>query len=116
LLAANNGGDLDAGALETLNGAAERAALAVRFGPDGRATLKTGTGGVDGAIGRVLEAVCAGMEEGGWERLKACANGRCGWAFYDRSRNRSGKWCSMDVCGNRVKTRTYRRRATARET
>jgi predicted RNA-binding Zn ribbon-like protein len=116
LLAANNGGDLDPGALKTLNGAAERAALAVRFGPDGRATLTTGTDGVDGAIGRVLEAVCAGMEEGGWERLKACANGRCGWAFYDRSRNRSGRWCSMDVCGNRVKTRAYRRRATARET
>jgi len=116
LLAANNGGEVDPGALETLNGAAERAALVIRFGPDGRAALETGAGGVEGALGRILEAVCAGMEEGAWERLKTCANGRCGWAFYDRSRNRSGRWCSMDVCGNRAKTRAYRRRTSARGT
>jgi predicted RNA-binding Zn ribbon-like protein len=115
LLAANNGGEFDPGALETLNVAAERTALVVRFGPDGRAVLEAGASGVEGALGRVLEAVCAGMEEGGWERLKTCANDRCGWAFYDRSRNRSGRWCSMDVCGNRSKTRAYRRRTTARE-
>ncbi|CAA9491465.1 MAG: hypothetical protein AVDCRST_MAG12-2122, partial [uncultured Rubrobacteraceae bacterium] len=23
---------------------------------------------------------------------------------------RSGRWCSMEVCGNRAKTRAYRRR------
>jgi predicted RNA-binding Zn ribbon-like protein len=114
LLAANNGGKVDPGALETLNGAAERAALVVRFGLDGRAALETGAGGVEGAIGRVLEAVYAGMEDSGWERLKTCANDRCGWAFYDRSRNRSGRWCSMDVCGNRTKTRAYRRRTSTR--
>ena len=62
----------------------------------------------------VLKAVCAGMEEGAWERLKTCANGRCGWAFYDRSKNRSGRWCSMDVCGNRAKTRAYRSRTSTR--
>jgi predicted RNA-binding Zn ribbon-like protein len=116
LLAANNGGEIDPGALETLNNAAARAGLVVQFGPDGRAALETGAGGVEGAIGRVLEAVCAGMEEGGWERLKTCANGHCGWAFYDRSKNRSGRWCSMDVCGNRAKTRAYRRRTSARGT
>jgi predicted RNA-binding Zn ribbon-like protein len=116
LLAANNGGEVDSGALETLNGAAERAALVVRFGPDGRAALETGAGGVDGAVGRVLEAVYTGMEEGTWDRLKTCANGHCGWAFYDRSKNRSGRWCSMDVCGNRAKTRAYRRRTSMRGT
>lgn len=114
LLAANNGGEVDPVALGTLNAAAGRAALAVRFGPDGRVVLEAGAGGVEGAIGRVLEAVCAGMEEGTWDRLKTCANERCGWVFYDRSRNRSGRWCSMDVCGNRTKTRAYRRRTSAR--
>jgi predicted RNA-binding Zn ribbon-like protein len=112
LLAANNGGEVNPGALETLNRAGERAALVVRFGSDGRATLETDAGGVDGAIGRVLEPVCAGMEEGTWERLKTCANGRCAWAFYDRSKNRSSRWCSMEVCGNRAKTRAYRSRTS----
>jgi predicted RNA-binding Zn ribbon-like protein len=58
----------------------------------------------------VLAAVHASMEEGIWGRLKSCANATCGWAFYDRSKNRSGRWCSMEVCGNRTKTRAYRRR------
>ncbi|MGH2778535.1 MAG: CGNR zinc finger domain-containing protein, partial [Actinomycetota bacterium] len=31
-------------------------------------------------------------------------------AFYDHSKNRSGKWCTMRVCGNRAKTRAYRER------
>ncbi len=110
LLAANNGRGDDPAAIRALNLAAERARLTVRFGADGRATLEPGAGGVDGALGRVLAAVHAGMEEGTWGRLKSCANATCGWVFYDRSKNRSGRWCSMEVCGNRTKTRAYRRR------
>jgi predicted RNA-binding Zn ribbon-like protein len=45
-----------------------------------------------------------------WERLKICEADDCAWAFFDRSRNRSGSWCKMEVCGNRVKNREYRRR------
>ena len=110
LLAANDGRGLNAGVVRILNRAAERARLGVRFGSDGGAALEPGAGGVDGAVGWVLAAAHAGMEEGTWKRLKVCANGGCGWTFYDRSRNRSSRWCSMAVCGNRTKTRAYRRR------
>ena len=113
LLAANNGREADAAAIRALNLVTERARLTIRFGADGRATLEPGAGGVDGALGRVLAAVHASMEQGTWGRLKSCANATCGWAFYDRSKNRSGRWCSMEVCGNRTKTRTYRRRRQA---
>ena len=113
LLAANNGRGADAAAIRALNLATERARLPVRFAADGRATLEPGRGGVDGALGGVLAAVHAGMEEGTWGRLKSCANATCGWVFYDRSKNRSGRWCSMEVCGNRTKTRAYRRRRQA---
>jgi predicted RNA-binding Zn ribbon-like protein len=113
LLAANNGREADAAAIRALNLATERARLTVWFGADGRATLEPGAGGVDGALGGVLAAVHASMEEGTWGRLKSCANATCGWAFYDRSKNRSGRWCSMEVCGNRMKTRAYRRRRQA---
>ncbi len=114
LLAANNGREVDPESVQALNRAAERAAFGVRFGPNGRAALEAGAGGVDGAIGGVLAAAHAAMEEETWGRLKACANGGCAWAFYDRSKNRSGRWCSMAVCGNRKKTRAYRRRAGGR--
>jgi predicted RNA-binding Zn ribbon-like protein len=42
--------------------------------------------------------------------MKACADDECEWAFYDSSKNRSRTWCSMEVCGNRAKTRAYRAR------
>jgi predicted RNA-binding Zn ribbon-like protein len=48
------------------------------------------------------------MADGTWHRLKACR--QCAWAYYDYSKNRSATWCSMAICGNRTKTRAYRRR------
>jgi predicted RNA-binding Zn ribbon-like protein len=110
MLAANNGREVDPAAVQALNRAGERARLSVRFKKDGGATLVSGSGGMDGAIGGVLAAAHAAMGDGTWGRLKVCANGGCAWAFYDRSRNRSSRWCSMAVCGNRTKTRAYRQR------
>ena len=52
--------------------------------------------------------------EGTWDRLKACPWDTCRWAFYDRSKNRSGRWCRMDVCGNRAKAAAFRARARER--
>lgn len=61
-------------------------------------------------LGTIVERVAAGVAGGGWSRMKLCASADCRWAFYDTSRNGGGRWCSMDVCGNRNKTRAYRRR------
>ena len=43
------------------------------------------------------------VADGSWERLKACPREDCEWAFYDRSKNRSGRWCRMEECGNLAK-------------
>lgn len=48
--------------------------------------------------------------EGRWDRLKLCDMDTCRYAFFDGSRNRSGRWCDMSVCGNRAKTRAFRER------
>lgn len=58
------------------------------------------------AIAIVLEA----RRDGSWERMKACPGPHCGWAFHDHSRNRSGQWCSMRICGNRTKGAAFRQR------
>ncbi|MFD5828070.1 CGNR zinc finger domain-containing protein [Lentzea sp. NPDC060358] len=58
----------------------------------------------------VVESVAVGVADGSWRRLKLCAADDCRWAFYDSSRNGKGRWCSMEVCGNRSKTSAYRRR------
>ncbi|WP_063819462.1 CGNR zinc finger domain-containing protein [Herbidospora cretacea] len=62
-----------------------------------------------GVFATVLGAVASAVADGSWSRLKTCREQRCEWAFYDRSRNRGSRWCSMAVCGTRAKMRTYRR-------
>ena len=59
----------------------------------------------------VLGAVATLTARATLPRLKLCLADDCRWAFYDRSKNRSRTWCSMDVCGNRAKSRTHRGRA-----
>jgi predicted RNA-binding Zn ribbon-like protein len=62
------------------------------------------------ALARIALVVGEAQTAGTWSRLKACRKESCRWLFYDLSRNRSSSWCSMSICGNRVKTATYRRR------
>jgi len=45
-----------------------------------------------------------------WRRLKTCRNPRCAAAFYDRSRNNSGVWHDVKVCGNAANLRKSRER------
>jgi predicted RNA-binding Zn ribbon-like protein len=66
--------------------------------------------GCRGALTRVLASTHSLVRAGVWNRLKVCPNDDCAWAFYDESRNRSRRWCSMNVCGNRHKVRAYRDR------
>ena len=42
-------------------------------------------------------------DEGG--RVRVCAGAGCGWVFVDRSRNGFRRWCQMEVCGTREKSR-----------
>lgn len=113
LMLANNGVSVRKEAAVTLDRAARRAGVGVRFGPSGTAQLEPKAAGADGALGRLLAIVAAAMADGTWSRLKACRADDCRWGFYDRARNRSRHWCSMAVCGNRTKVRAYRARHAA---
>jgi predicted RNA-binding Zn ribbon-like protein len=70
------------------------------------------------AAGDSLAARLAGLllivrdaqRDGSWARLRTCANDECLWAFYDRSRNHGGHWCTMATCGNKLKNRDFRAR------
>lgn len=111
LLAANNGDGLDPDVVAKINRAASAAHLTVEL--DERAQLRFEVRGrdVDAALGRIVAVALSALTDGAWSRLKVCQN--CNWAFYDYSRNRSAKWCSMAICGNRLKSRTYRRRRSS---
>lgn len=85
--------------------------LRVRFGADTR--LEPAERRAAPAIGPIIAIVYDALGDEAVERLKVCRNDGCRWAFYDTSRNRSGVWCSMAICGNRQKGRVYRSRHAA---
>lgn len=112
LALANNRAPVDETAVAVLDDAARRT-LTVVFGESGTPLRPVGEG-ADGTVGRLLALVAEAMREGTWRRMKACRRDECRWLFYDHSRNRASSWCSMAICGNRAKTRAYRRRRKRR--
>jgi predicted RNA-binding Zn ribbon-like protein len=111
LMLANNGGAPDVHAGRQLERAARDGELGVHFADGGSVSLAPGADGLAGALSRLLVPVAEALGDGSWQRVKACRSQDCQWAFYDRSRNRSGVWCDMAICGNRTKVRAYRDRA-----
>jgi len=102
LAIANNALPLAGGAVEVFNEAARR----LRFELDESGRLRLAQ--IADPLDRIVEITLGAMLDGTWSRLKACRH--CSWSFYDKFPNRSGTWCSMQLCGNRSKTRSYRRR------
>lgn len=82
--------------------------LVVTF-DDGAVRLSPAGG--DGLVADLLADVHRAHAAGEWPRLKACANPDCQWIYYDASRNRAGRWCSMNECGDVMKARAYRQRS-----
>ena len=105
LVLANNGVHLEPDALDTVNAATAR--LTLELGKDGHVHVRGGD-----PLDEIVAIAVAAVLDGSWQRLKACRN--CHWSFYDYSPNRSATWCSMQLCGNRKKTRAYRARTKRR--
>lgn len=115
LMLSNNGEPRDDRASTALELAARRGDLGVHFPAGDSVSLAPAEPGVAGALARVLVPVAQAIGDASWQRVKACRAPDCRWAFYDRSRNRSGVWCEMAVCGNRTKVRAYRERTPRKQ-
>jgi predicted RNA-binding Zn ribbon-like protein len=111
LAIANHGGRPDAAATDIIRRLAGGAALRVTIDDRGRTALEPTRRGVDGVVATLLGILHEAQLIGQWSRLKGCR--RCGYAFFDRSKNRSAAWCAMSICGNRTKNRAYYRRRTS---
>jgi predicted RNA-binding Zn ribbon-like protein len=94
--------------LAIVQDAARTARLTIEFESGGSPRLKPQAGGIERLHGELVAVAFTAMLDGSWNRLKTCRN--CRWSFFDESKNRSARWCSMELCGNRLKTRAYRRR------
>ena len=54
------------------------------------------------------------LTTGKLDRVRRCGDDRCGWLFFDMTKNRSRRWCSMEDCGNRAKARRHYSRSNSR--
>lgn len=97
-------------AQQVLDRAHLRVDLDTPGGPTGSCTLTPADAGVASALGALAVDLATAQAKGTLDRLKICNAPDCGFVFYDHSRSRTSRWCSMDTCGNRVKTRRYRQR------
>jgi predicted RNA-binding Zn ribbon-like protein len=97
--------------LSALQALAGRRRPVVSIDPAGRIQFSAGEKtDLRAGLLALLLTVRDAQADGTWARLKLCANSECEWAFFDRSRNRQGSWCTMAVCGNRLKNRRFRAR------
>jgi predicted RNA-binding Zn ribbon-like protein len=110
LLFANNGAAFDGAAVERLNAALRSPGPYVQLDAEQPPTFEPERRDLSAALATLGTITAVAQIDGSWYRLNACPGDHCGWAFYDHSRNQSGSWCSMSVCGSRSKAREYRRR------
>jgi predicted RNA-binding Zn ribbon-like protein len=117
LLVHNGGGPAPTAAeMAALRTVARGSWIQPAISSDGAVDLELEGSGDGLALGRLLLIIRDAQHDGTWERLKACNNSECRWAFYDRSHARRGTWCDMSVCGNRVKNRKLRSRKSSTQT
>ncbi len=66
--------------------------------------------GLEWLLAAIARSAAELIVEGQNALLKRCANTGCRLFFYDDSRTRRRRWCSMAVCGNRHKVAAFLKR------
>ncbi|CAA0131003.1 Uncharacterised protein [Mycolicibacterium vanbaalenii] len=92
------------------------AATLQSFLDDVRLVPTAGDAGVDWRLDTAQGAVRAVVAWDGLRirspgRLRPCANTECQLFLIDRSKPNTARWCSMAICGNRMKARRHYRRS-----
>lgn len=70
--------------------------------------------GLEWLLAAIARSAAELVVEGQSAPVKRCTNPECRLFFYDDSRTRQRRWCSMAVCGNRQKVAAFWRRKVAR--
>ena len=110
LIASNEGEPIAPGDAEAIDRIGLAAGLHPHFHAAHAPTLEPKGRGAAAAFGAVVAIAFVSAFDGSFAHLKLCADETCRAVFYDRSKNHSGRWCSMSTCGNRNKVRAWRER------
>lgn len=108
------GGAVEARAVAPINAllaAAEGREALVRVGGQWRRRFLLRRPGPEAALVPIARDAAGLIEEGPGAPVRRCGNPACVLYFYDASRTRRRRWCSMAGCGNRMKVAAHARRA-----
>jgi predicted RNA-binding Zn ribbon-like protein len=100
----------DTEAVRSLNRAMKLFPLVAEARGDRSMTLATSRRDGLAGLSVVVAELYDGSINGTLDRLKMCAAEECRRVFFDRSKPATRRWCMSTLCGNRMKTRTYRAR------
>lgn len=62
---------------------------------------------VEAVLGPIALSALATLSQGDLTRVKQCEGEKCGWLFFDATKNKSRRWCEMEICGNRAKQKRH---------
>lgn len=105
--------EADAADVAVLNDALARTLghLRVVPGEEGFAWAWADGGDLERLLWPVVRDAAELLVSGELRRVGKCCGDNCDWLYLDTSRNRSRRWCDMQVCGNRAKVRRHYHRA-----
>ncbi len=96
--------------VRSLNKAMRLFPLLAQARNDGVMALAPARGDALAGLSSVVAELHDGALRGILDRLKMCAAEECRRVFFDRSKPATRRWCMSTLCGNRIKTRSYRER------
>ena len=97
-------------AVRALNEAIKLFPLVVEARRDRGMILQAARSDALAGLSVVVAELYDGSMTGILDRLKMCAAEECRRVFFDRSKPATRRWCMSTLCGNRIKTRSYRER------
>ncbi len=66
---------------------------------------------IEAVLGPISLSAMTTLLQADLTRIKQCQGEKCGWLFFDATKNKSRRWCEMEVCGNRAKQKRFGARA-----
>ena len=66
---------------------------------------------IEAVLGPISLSALTTLLQADLTRIKQCQGEKCGWLFFDATKNKSRRWCEMEVCGNRAKQKRLAERA-----
>jgi predicted RNA-binding Zn ribbon-like protein len=65
---------------------------------------------IESILGPIALSALTLLTQADLSRIKQCDGDHCGWLFFDTTKNKSRRWCEMEVCGNRAKQKRHQLR------